>query len=90
MYSGSVAIKAVFRLAFRQTHGLIKSLLEIMKMELKVPSYTQLCRRQTRPNSFTAPVPPADSPVEPIHLVIDSTGLKVYSEGDGVTRAVEG
>jgi hypothetical protein len=36
----------------------------------------------------TAPVPPSDTSPEAIHLVIDSTGLKVYGEDDGAARAV--
>lgn len=82
----ALAIKSVFRLAFRQTQGLIKSLLEAMKMEIQVPSYRQLCRRQARLKAFSAPVPPSDSPVAPLHLVIDSTGLKVYGEGEWKVR----
>lgn len=86
----ALAIKAVFRLAFRQTQGLIQSLLGLIKMELKVPSYTQICRRQARLKAFSAPTPPSDTAFQPIHLVIDSTGLKVFGEGDGAARAVEG
>ena len=82
----ALALKAVFRLAFRQTQGLIQSLLEAMKIELQVPSYTQLCRRQARLMAFSAPVLPGHSPVEPIHMVIDSTGLKVYGEGEWKVR----
>jgi len=41
----ALSLKAVFRLAFRQTQGLIRSILDIMKMELQVPSYTQPHRR---------------------------------------------
>ena len=78
----ALALKAVFRLAFRQTQGLIQSLLDVMKMELQVPSYTQLCRRQARINAFTPPTPPSEFPGEPIYMVLDSTGLKVYGEGE--------
>ncbi len=84
-----LAIKAVFKLAFRQTQGLIQSLLAIMKKDIQVPSYSQLCRRQARLNAFWAPSKPVEAPPEPIHLVVDSTGLKVYGEGDGAARAVE-
>jgi len=79
----ALSLKAVFRLAFRQTQGLIQSLLEAMKMPLQVPSYTQLCRRQAGLTGFCAPIPPTHEAVQPIHIVIDSTGLKVYGEGDG-------
>ena len=78
----ALALKAVFRIAFRQTQGLIQSVLALMKMELQVPSYTQLCRRQARLNAFDPPTPLSDSPAEPIYIVLDSTGLKVYGEGE--------
>ena len=78
----ALALKAVFRLAFRQTQGLIQSVLATMKMTLQVPSYTQLCRRQAKAVAFSAPVPAQDSIVEALHIVIDSTGLKVYGEGE--------
>jgi hypothetical protein len=64
--------------------------LATMKMNLQVPSYTQFCRRQAKVVAFSAPVPCEDSIVEALHIVIDSTGLKVYGEGDGAARAVEG
>lgn len=78
----ALSLKSVFRLAFRQTQGLIQSLLDVMKMEVQVPSYTQLCRRQARINAFTPPMPPSESPGQPIYIVLDSTGLKVYGEGE--------
>lgn len=76
----ALALKAVFRLAFRQLQGLIQSVLAVMKMDLQVPSYSQLCRRQAKLVAFSAPVPVEHSP--PLHIVIDSTGLKVYGEGE--------
>ena len=78
----ALSLKAVFRLAFRQTQGLIKSILDIMKMELQVPSYSQICRRQARLSAFIPPTPVGDIPIEPIYVVLDSTGLKVYGEGE--------
>jgi len=82
----ALAIKAVFRLAFRQTQGLIKSLIAIMKLDIQVPSYSQLCRRQARLSAFQAPTKLTDPSAEPIHLVVDSTGLKVYGEGEWKVR----
>ncbi|MVM37052.1 hypothetical protein GO730_04220 [Spirosoma sp. HMF3257] len=86
----ALALKALFQLAFRQIKELIQSLLSIMKMDLQVPSYSQLCRRQASLFSFSAPVAAEDSPAKLLHIVIDSTGLKVYGEGDRAARAVEG
>ena len=78
----ALALKAVFRLAFRQTQGLIESLLAVMKMNLQAPSYTQLCRRQARSSVFTSSTLLGEMPSEPIYIVLDSTGLKVYGEGE--------
>ena len=81
-----LAIKAVFRLAFRQTQGLIQSILAIMKRDIQVPSYSPLCRRQAQLSAFCSPPRPAGAPPQPIHLVVDSTGLKVYGEGEWKVR----
>lgn len=81
-----LAIKAVFRLAFRQTQGLIKSFLSMMKVDMQVPSYSQICRRQIHLQTFKAPGNPVKNQAEPIHLVVDSTGLKVYGEGEWKVR----
>ncbi|AEI49270.1 IS5 family transposase [Runella slithyformis] len=82
----ALALKAAFRLAFRQTQGLIQSLLAIMKIDIQVPSYSQLCRRQAHLQAFHTPQKPTDNQVKPIHLVVDSTGLKVYGEGEWKVR----
>ncbi|WP_247233722.1 IS5 family transposase [Telluribacter sp. SYSU D00476] len=78
----ALSLKAAFGLAFRQTQGLIQSILGIMKKELQVPSYTQLCRRQARINAFVPPMPSGESACGPIYIALDSTGLKVYGEGE--------
>ncbi len=72
-------IKVVFKLAYRQTHGFAGSLLKLMDLSgLKVPSYTQLCRR-----AATLEVAPYQIPQNgSIVIAIDSTGLKIYGEGE--------
>jgi hypothetical protein len=82
----ALRIKYVLSLAFRQTQGFIASLFEAMKLDLQIPSYTQLCRRQAQ---LTGPLTPAHSPApsqQPTYVVIDSTGLKVYGEGEWKVR----
>lgn len=82
----ALSLKAVLGLAFRQVQGLIQSLLEAMKINLQTPSYSQLCRRQARQTAFVSiPSPPATQP-GPIHIVVDSTGLKVFGEGEWKVR----
>ena len=39
-------IRSLFKLPLRATQGLIESLFILIRIKLKAPSYTQLCRRQ--------------------------------------------
>ena len=41
-----LTIKVTFRLAFRQLEGFVESVFALMGIDLQVPSYTQICRRQ--------------------------------------------
>ena len=72
-------IKMVYGLGLRETEGFVESLFELMGLEdLPVPDYTTLSKRQGDLDIDL----PTSSKVSPIHLVIDSTGLKVYGEGE--------
>src|SRR3954463_10945613 len=41
----SVTLRAVFKLAFRQTEGLMGSIIDLMKLPLSAPDHTTLSRR---------------------------------------------
>jgi hypothetical protein len=74
----ALTLRAVFRLALRQTEGLIGSILRLLGLELAVPDHTTLSRR-----SETLEVPPRSrSGSEPMHLLVDSTGLKFGGPGE--------
>ena len=75
-------IKAVYRQAGRQTEGLLSSLFKLMNVDLPVPDHTTVSRRKGR-LTVTLPVVPKSGAV---HLVVDSTGIKVYGEGEWKTR----
>ena len=75
-------LKNVFRLALRQTQGIMSSLMSLIGIELPVPHYTTLCRRTA---GITVVLPCARKK-EGIHLVVDATGLKVYGEGEWKVR----
>ena len=77
-----LTMRMLFGLPLRQTQGFIQSLLDLMGMALGVPDYSTLSRRQGR-LQVVLPNKPTDSP---IHLVVDSTGLKVYGEGEWKVR----
>lgn len=76
-------LKNVFKLAYRQTEGFANSLLRLMNIEsISVPSYSQICRR-----AGNLEVEPYRIPKKgPITIAIDSTGLKVYGEGEWKVR----
>lgn len=75
-------MKAVYRQAGRQTEGLLRSLFKLMGVELPVPEHSTVSRRK-RTLTVSLPVVPRSGAV---HLVVDSTGLKVYGEGEWKTR----
>jgi hypothetical protein len=77
-----LTLKAVFSLPLRQTQGFAQSLLQLMASELRVPNYSTLSRRAENLEVAL----PRRSKDEPLHVVIDSTGLKIYAEGEWKTR----
>ena len=75
-------LKVVFGLKYRQLQGFSQSLLELMGIELEVPSYSQISRRA--PDLEVDIKAPKSK--GPIFMVFDSTGLKVYGEGEWKVR----
>jgi hypothetical protein len=73
----ALTLRAVFRLALRQTEGLIGSILQLLGLELAVPDHTTLSRR-----AGTLEVPRPRPSGEPVHLLVDSTGLRLTGPGE--------
>src|SRR4051812_48215260 len=73
----ALTLRAVFRLALRQTEGLIGSIIHLLGLELAVPDHTTLSRR-----AETLEVPRARAGAGPLHLLVDSTGLKLCGAGE--------
>ena len=74
----ALTLRMVFHLALRQTEGFVASLIRLMGLELKTPDHTTLSRRSS---SVVVPML-AKNHEGPIHLVIDSTGLKMVGDGE--------
>src|SRR3954451_4542602 len=74
----AVMVRLVFHQPLRQTEGLLRSLLDLMGVDLPVPDHTTISRRAAR----LTPVLRTVLPDGPVTLVIDSTGLKVYGAGE--------
>ena len=73
----ALTLRAVFRLALRQAEGLIGSIIALLGLDLAVPDHTTLSRRAeslevVRPRPGWGPV----------HLLVDSTGLKLCGSGE--------
>src|SRR5919205_1040826 len=75
----ALTLRAVFRLAYRQTEGLIGSIIRLLGLDLAVPDHTTLSRRA---ESLEVPRPRSDSDAKPVHLLVDSTGLKLCGPGE--------
>ncbi|MEM9674470.1 MAG: IS5 family transposase [Bacteroidota bacterium] len=78
-----LTIKQVYGLALRQCTGFTKSVLALMGLsELVVPDYSTLCRR-----SSGLKIKVSQRPIgEKLHVAVDSTGLKVFGEGEWKVR----
>jgi hypothetical protein len=75
----ALTLGCVFGMRLRQTEGLLHSLLDLMGLKVPVPDHTTLSRRaQNWEPSARRNRPLPDGP---LHVLVDSTGLKVYGAG---------
>src|SRR5260370_7894812 len=73
----SLMLRTAFKLALRQTEGLMTSVLTLMGLTLSAPDHSTVSRR-----AVTLPViQAAQVPHGPLHVLIDSTGLQGYGAG---------
>jgi len=74
----ALTLRAVLGLALRQTEGLIGSIMQLLEIDLPVPDHTTLSRRASGLKVLQKPRASSD----PLHLIIDSTGLKLRGAGE--------
>jgi len=74
----ALMLRAVFRMALRQTEGLLASILHLLGLELPVPDHSTISRRT---KTVILPKPPRTTS-DPLHLLVDSTGLKLCGPGE--------
>ena len=75
----AVTLRAVFHLALRQTEGLIGSVVGLLGLALAVPDHSTLSRRA---ETLEVPRPRPRRDGEPLHLLVDSTGLTLCGAGE--------
>lgn len=76
-------IKAVFRTALRALQGFIGSIIKILGLDLVCPHYSVFSRRA---KGLQIPLRGLLKPGEKLNVVFDSTGLKVFGEGEWKVR----
>ncbi|MFH1764810.1 MAG: transposase, partial [Gemmatimonadota bacterium] len=71
----ALTIRMIFHLPLRQTEGFLRSLARILEVDLPIPDHTTLSPRLKKLGDipFRAAVNK-----QPIHLLIDSTGLRIH------------
>jgi hypothetical protein len=75
-------LKAVFGLTYRALEGFARSLMQMMGLDFPVPDHSHMSRRA---KCLRVAIPCRERQ-GPIHLVVDSTGLKIYGEGEWKVR----
>jgi hypothetical protein len=77
----ALTVKEVLHLTNRSVEGLLRSLFQVMGVDLPVPDHSTLSRR-----GKTVAVRLPKRARGPLHLALDSSGLKLYGEGEWKVR----
>ncbi len=73
-------LRLLLGLPWRQTEGLLQSLVELVGLDIEIPDYTTLSRRCLDLATDLSRSPSSG----PIHLIVDASGLKVFGQGEWV------
>lgn len=77
-----LTLRVVYHVALRAAQGLAESVFTLLQVSLPVPTYSTLSRRGARSEIELSRLPSSG----PVHLVLDSSGFKVYGEGEWKVR----
>lgn len=78
-----LAVRTVFRLTLRALQGFLQSMFNVLKLDLKSPHYSTFCDRA---KGLQIPMSKWLKPGEKLHVIFDSTGLKIFGEGEWKVR----
>lgn len=76
-------IKAVFRIALRALQGFVTSLIEALGLDIVCPHYSVFSRRA---KDLRIPLRKLLKPGEKLNVIFDSTGVKIFGEGEWKVR----
>ncbi len=77
-----LTLRELFGLPYRQTEGFGRALAKLMDVDVAIPHHTSMQKRAAKLN-IAIEVAQAKGPID---VVVDSTGLKVYGEGEWKVR----
>jgi hypothetical protein len=77
----ALTLREVYHLPLRSTQGLVSSVLRLLGADSPAPHYSTLSRR-----AATLEVKLSRLSQSPLHLAVDSTGIKLYGEGEWKVR----
>ena len=80
----ALTLRSLFRLTLRATQGFLEGLISLLGLKLQVSHYSRLSRRAGDLNIQLTEF--AKTSRKPTDIVIDSTGLKIYGEGEWKMR----
>jgi hypothetical protein len=73
-----LALRLVLHQPLRQTEGALRSIAELLGIQIRIPDHTTFSRR----GGGLKVLPQRIERTEPLHMLIDSTGVKIYGEGE--------
>ena len=73
-----LALRLVFHQPLRQTEGMLRSIAAVVGVDIAIPDHTTMSRR----GGGLTILPNRIDRNEPLHLLVESTGLKIYGEGE--------
>ena len=78
-----LTLRELFRLPYRQTEGLGLAIAKLIQADLAIPDFTSLQKRAAKLKIAISSHPVAQGPID---VIVDSSGVKVYGEGEWRVR----
>jgi len=73
-----LTLRNLYKIPLRASQGLVESLITLTRLKLEAPNYSTLSRRAGKLKICLSTV----NIQEPLHVLIDSTGIKIYGESE--------
>ena len=77
-----LALRLVLHQPLRQTEGALRSIVGLLGVDIRIPDHTTFSRR----GGGLTILPKRIERGEPLHVLVDSPGIKIYAKANGMTR----